>query len=78
MWSKVPNNRLASRPKPATFCCGIPVGSHQIAPIAGLATVAATTERLRVANLVICNDYGHPVLLAKEVATLDLLSGGRF
>jgi probable F420-dependent oxidoreductase len=51
---------------------------HQLAPVAALATVAAVTERLRVGSLVICNDYRHPVLLAKEVATLDLLSGGRF
>ena len=51
---------------------------HQLAPVAALATVAAATERLRVGSLVICNDYRHPVLLAKEVATLDLLSGGRF
>jgi alkanesulfonate monooxygenase SsuD/methylene tetrahydromethanopterin reductase-like flavin-dependent oxidoreductase (luciferase family) len=51
---------------------------HQLAPLTALATVAAATERLRVGTLVICNDYRHPVLLAKEVATLDLLSGGRF
>ena len=25
-----------------------------------------------------CNDFRHPALLAKEVATLDFLSGGRF
>src|SRR6267143_4238634 len=51
---------------------------HQLAPLAALATVAAATERLRVGSLVLCNDYRHPVLLAKEVATLDLLSAGRF
>src|SRR5213593_2376338 len=51
---------------------------HQLAPLVALATVAAATETLRVGSLVICNDYRHPVLLAKEVATLDLLSGGRF
>ncbi len=51
---------------------------HQLAPLAALATVAAATDRLRVGSLVMCNDYRHPVLLAKEVATLDLLSGGRF
>lgn len=51
---------------------------HQLAPLTALATVAASTERLRIGSLVLCNDYRHPVLLAKEVATLDLLSGGRF
>jgi probable F420-dependent oxidoreductase len=51
---------------------------HQLAPLAALATVAAATVRLRVGSLVLCNDYRHPVLLAKEVATLDVLSGGRF
>lgn len=51
---------------------------HQLAPVAALATVAAVTTTLRVGSLVICNDYRHPVLLAKEIATLDLLSGGRF
>ena len=51
---------------------------HQLAPLAALATVAAVTERLRIGTLVIANDYRPPVLLAKEAATLDLLSGGRF
>jgi len=50
----------------------------QFAPIAALATVAAVTTRLRVGTLVIDNDYRHPVVLAKEAATLDVLSDGRF
>lgn len=50
---------------------------HQLAPIAVLATVAATTTTLRVGSLVFANDYRHPVILAKEIATLDVLSNGR-
>jgi len=51
---------------------------HQLAPLAALATAAAATATLHVGSFVLCNDYRHPVLLAKEVATLDLVSGGRF
>lgn len=51
---------------------------HQLAPLTALATAAAVTTTLRVGSLVFCNDYRHPVLLAKEAATLDLASGGRF
>ena len=51
---------------------------HQLAPLTALATVASATKRLRVGSLVLANDYRHPVLLAKEAATLDVLSGGRF
>ncbi|MGI8971486.1 MAG: TIGR03621 family F420-dependent LLM class oxidoreductase [Dehalococcoidia bacterium] len=51
---------------------------HQLAPLAALATVAAMTKTLRVGSLVFDNDYRHPVMLAKEAATLDVLSGGRF
>ncbi|MDQ3512273.1 MAG: TIGR03621 family F420-dependent LLM class oxidoreductase [Chloroflexota bacterium] len=43
-----------------------------------LAVAAAVTERLRVGTFVIDTDFRHPALLAKEAATLDLLSGGRF
>jgi probable F420-dependent oxidoreductase len=49
----------------------------QLAPLVGLATAAAVTERLNVGTLVFDNDYRHPVVLAKEIATLDLLTGGR-
>ena len=48
-----------------------------LAPFSALATVAAATERLRVGTFVAANDFRHPVVLAKEAATLDLLSGGR-
>ena len=42
-----------------------------------LATVAAVTDRLRVAPFVTNNDLRHPALLAQDLATLDVLSGGR-
>ncbi len=42
-----------------------------------LAAAAAATTSLRLSAFVYGNDYRHPVLVAKEVATLDVLSGGR-
>ena len=42
-----------------------------------LAAAAAATTTLRLGAQVYCNDYRHPVMLAKEVATLDVLSNGR-
>jgi probable F420-dependent oxidoreductase len=51
---------------------------NQFAPFAALMAAVDATTTLRVGNLVIDNDYRHPVILAKEAATLDLLSGGRF
>ncbi len=48
-----------------------------MAPIPYLATVAAATERIRIAAFVHNNDLRHPVMLAKDLATLDVLSGGR-
>ena len=49
----------------------------QLAPLTALATVAGATQALRVGSLVLSNDYRHPVILAKEIATLDVLSNGR-
>jgi probable F420-dependent oxidoreductase len=49
----------------------------QLAPIAALMAAAGVTQTLRVGSLVFDNDYRHPVILAKEAATIDLLSGGR-
>ena len=51
---------------------------RQLAPVPALMAVADATTRLRIGSLVFANDYRHPVMLAKEVATLDVLSGGRF
>src|SRR4051794_38468581 len=50
---------------------------HDLAPTVALAHVAAVTDTLRVGPLVLGNDYKHPVVLAREMATLDLLSEGR-
>ncbi|GAA3553685.1 LLM class F420-dependent oxidoreductase [Nonomuraea rosea] len=49
----------------------------RFAPIAALTAAACATERLRVGTLVFANDFRHPAVLAKEAATLDVLSGGR-
>jgi probable F420-dependent oxidoreductase len=49
----------------------------QLAPVPALMAAADATSQLRVGTLVFDNDYRHPLVLAKEAATLDLLSGGR-
>jgi len=49
-----------------------------LAPLTALAVAAEATTALRIGSYVFCNEYRHPVLLAREAATLDLLSGGRF
>ncbi len=49
----------------------------ELAPMVGIAAAAEATETLRVGTLVLGNDYKHPAVVAKEFATLDLLSGGR-
>lgn len=49
----------------------------QLAPISALSVAAAVTTELKVGALVFDNDYRHPVTLAKEMATLDVLSDGR-
>lgn len=50
---------------------------QHLAPIAAMATAAAVTETLRVGCRVFCVGYHVPAVLAKEAATLDLLSDGR-
>ncbi|MCJ7439593.1 MAG: TIGR03621 family F420-dependent LLM class oxidoreductase [Acidimicrobiia bacterium] len=49
----------------------------QLAPMVGIAFAAEATTRLRVGHLVLGNDYKHPAVVAKEAATIDLLSDGR-
>ncbi len=48
-----------------------------LAPVVALATLAEATTRLRLGTLVLNNDWRHPALLAREAATLDLVSEGR-
>jgi probable F420-dependent oxidoreductase len=48
-----------------------------VAPISAMMMAAAVTTTLRVGCRVFCVDYHHPVVLAKELATVDFLSGGR-
>jgi probable F420-dependent oxidoreductase len=51
--------------------------AQDVGPIAAMATAAAVTTTLRIGCRVFCVDYHQPAALAKEVATLDLLSDGR-
>jgi len=49
----------------------------QLAPVPALMTAADATSTLRIGALVWDNDYKHPIVLAKELATMDVLSEGR-
>lgn len=49
----------------------------QLAPVPAMMAAADATTDLRVGALVFDNDYKHPVVLAKEMASIDVLSGGR-
>ncbi|HEX2194616.1 MAG TPA: TIGR03621 family F420-dependent LLM class oxidoreductase [Candidatus Limnocylindria bacterium] len=51
--------------------------SDQMSPISALAAAAAVTRRLRIGPYVFANDFRHPLVMAREAATLDYLSGGR-
>lgn len=50
---------------------------EQPAPLIGLTAVAMATSSATLLPLVLANDYRNPLMLAKEVSTLDALSGGR-
>lgn len=48
-----------------------------LSPLASLVAAAESTERLRIGTLVLNNDFRHPVVLAREAATIDILTDGR-
>lgn len=50
---------------------------RQLSPMPAIMAAAMATTRLRVGVHVFDNDYRNPVLLAREAATIDALSGGR-
>lgn len=62
-------------PGPALAEANHPV--QELAPIPAATLAAAATERLVIGFRVLCVDYHNPVVLAKELATLSLFSGGR-
>jgi len=49
----------------------------QLAPLPALVAAAAATSSLRVGTFVLDNDFRHPAAMAKEAATVDVLTGGR-
>jgi probable F420-dependent oxidoreductase len=53
-------------------------GHDALDPFAALAFVAAVSERLRLIPNIVVLPYRNPFLIAKAVATIDALSGGRF
>lgn len=57
------------------------IGDHVdrfLAPLPALVSAAHVTSRLRFAAQTLVNDLRHPAILAKEVATADVLTDGRF
>lgn len=62
----------------ATLLAGDHPAGGGLAPLPALLAAADATTTLRIGTHVLANDFRNPVLLAQEVATLDVLSGGRF
>lgn len=54
------------------------VGSRLAAVLPMLSVAAEVSSRLRISPMVLANDFRHPVALAKDTATMDILSEGRF
>ena len=50
---------------------------EQLSPVVAMSTVVAATETLRVSAFVLNNDLRHPAVLAQDLASIDVLSGGR-
>ncbi|WP_246127646.1 TIGR03619 family F420-dependent LLM class oxidoreductase [Amycolatopsis rhizosphaerae] len=55
----------------------LPAATPYFDPLDALSFVAAATDRILLGTAVLLLPYHHPVLLAKRLATLDVLSGGR-
>ena len=49
----------------------------QLGPIPAMVAAAAASTTLRLGALVLANDFRHPLVLAKELASVDVMSGGR-
>ncbi len=56
----------------------VPSDADWLDPFVGLSYVAAVTSRIRLATGILLLPEHHPILVAKQAASLDVLSGGRF
>jgi probable F420-dependent oxidoreductase len=56
----------------------VPSDADWLDPLVALAFVAATTSRIRIATGILLLPQHNPVLVAKQAASLDVLSRGRF
>ena len=59
---------------------GLAVPDHligQLSPIVAMSTIVAATSTLRVSAFVMNNDLRHPAVVAQDLASIDVLSGGR-
>lgn len=61
----------------ATFQVSDHFARSPAAPLPVLAAVAQVTTTVRLGTLMLDNDFRHPAVLVKELATLDVLCGGR-
>jgi probable F420-dependent oxidoreductase len=50
---------------------------EQLSPVPALAAIAAATTTLRIGTFVLNNELRHPAVLAQDLASVDVLSGGR-
>jgi probable F420-dependent oxidoreductase len=62
----------------STVCLSDHVNDLQFASVPAIARAASFSSEMRFGTLVFNNDFRHPVMLAKEVATLDVMTGGRY
>jgi probable F420-dependent oxidoreductase len=56
------------------------VGEHvftHLAPIPALTSAAMATSTIRLGTMTLGNDFRNPTMLAREIASVDALSGGR-
>ena len=79
LWTPEHTHIPTSRKTPAP--AGEPLAEEykrSLDPFVALTAAAVATERLRVGTGILLPAQRDPIVTAKEVATLDLLSGGRF
>ena len=68
--------RLGRRAPPLSL--GGPARPRAVGGVDVLAAIAASTSRIELGPLVACTNFHNPALLAKQAATIDEISGGRF